>query len=676
MPHDTPTLNEKLTVNGVDLATVKIDVDKLVETRLLVQANSGGGKSRTLRRLFEQTYDHVQHIIIDWDGEFHTLREKYDYVLAAPHGGDCVANLASAGLLARRLLELGVSTIVDISDLGPARIKFVQLFLESLMLAPRDLWHRVLIGIDEAHRFAPEEPANKDEVECCAAVVSLMADGRKRGFCGVLATQRISKLDKNAAAECNNLLIGRASLDLDIRRAAGIIGMSIKDARAALPHLRAGEFFVVGPALTPIVECIRMGPVTTTHPTAGSGGGPPTPPRAQVRAILAKLGDLPAEAAEEAKTTDQLRAKIRQLEAMAKTWEDNAKTALAWSSSDYTALDERAAALEKRVLATEIEREEARAMEHAQGDLLDELTNHLDSLIGQLGDLRNLIPDRIEQAALAEIERTVISDAMKVVAKTITERDLKVIEQTDRAVAEIVASDGLTTMQRAFLTVLAQRGPQTKKRILIYSGYKRSGSTDKAFAALARDVLIDGAGQFVEITPTGREVLGEVPPVVLKREMPEMQRAFLTVLAQRKARTVGMPKSKVMIFAGYARSGSTDKAWAALAHNEWIIADGNGVTITGDGLDALGPFELLPTGPALRERIKSRLRVRPGEMAARLFETFCKKWPGSITRAHALEIAGYKRSGSTDKAFAHLTAREWVIPIGNGQLAAAKELFE
>jgi DNA helicase HerA-like ATPase len=62
---------------------VTCDLDRLVDTRLLVQANSGGGKSWLLRRLLEQTHGHVQHLVIDPEGEFASLREKFDYVLAA-----------------------------------------------------------------------------------------------------------------------------------------------------------------------------------------------------------------------------------------------------------------------------------------------------------------------------------------------------------------------------------------------------------------------------------------------------------------------------------------------------------------------------------------------------------------------------------------------------------------
>src|SRR5436189_1355512 len=105
----------------------------LLETRLLVQANSGGGKSWLLRRVLEQSHRQVQQIVIDSEGEFATLREQYDYLLVGKEG-DIPISSASAGLLARRLLELNVSAILDLYELHyPDRKRFVRLFLDSIL---------------------------------------------------------------------------------------------------------------------------------------------------------------------------------------------------------------------------------------------------------------------------------------------------------------------------------------------------------------------------------------------------------------------------------------------------------------------------------------------------------------------------------------------------------------
>lgn len=291
---------------------IDVDVPQLIKSRLLVQANSGGGKSYMLRRLCEQTFGLVQHIIIDREGEFYTLREKYDYALFGK-GGDGPADLKSAALLARRLLELRLSAVIDIYELGARQAQFVKLFLEALVDAPRALWHPVLVVLDEAHKFCPEK--GRGESESTAAVIDLMTVGRKRGFCGVLATQRVSKLNKDAAAECNNKLIGRCSLDVDRKRAGEELGFSDKDDVLSLRDLEAGEFFAYGPALSKTIMKFKGGGVLTTHPEAGEVAPPPVPPRAKVKALLEELSNLPHEAEAEAKSVVELQQEVRKLKA-------------------------------------------------------------------------------------------------------------------------------------------------------------------------------------------------------------------------------------------------------------------------------------------------------------------------------------------------------------------------
>jgi len=290
---------------------VTLNVERLVETRMLIQANSGAGKSWALRRILEQTHGRVQHLVIDVEDEFHTLREKFDYVLAGRHGGDCPADVRSAPLLARRLLELGVSSIIGIFELKHHdRIRFVRLFLESLVNAPRELWRPVLVVVDEAHMFCPE----KDQAESASAVIDLMTRGRKRGFCGLLATQRLSKLAKDAAAEANNKLIGRSALDVDMKRAADELGFNSREDQARLRTLQPGQFFAFGPAISTSVIEIKIGTVETTHPKVGQRSASAPPPRDTVRKLLAQLADLPKEAEQEAQTAAELRRRVQELE--------------------------------------------------------------------------------------------------------------------------------------------------------------------------------------------------------------------------------------------------------------------------------------------------------------------------------------------------------------------------
>ena len=272
---------------------------------MLIQANSGGGKSWALRRILEQTVSDVQQIVIDPEGEFSTLREKFDYIICAKNDADAVPQPGTAKLLARRLLETGVSAIIDIYELkANERKAFVRYFFEALVDAPKKLWHPVLIVLDEAHIFAPE----KGKAESLGPVIDLATRGRKRGFCLIAATQRLAKLHKDVAAEMNNKMIGRTGLDIDVARAADELGMTKREAMHALKFLGEGEWYVFVPALSQSIEELKVGAFVTSHPSVGDRiiTVPPAP-SSKIRKVLSQLADLPQQAEQEARTTSELK---------------------------------------------------------------------------------------------------------------------------------------------------------------------------------------------------------------------------------------------------------------------------------------------------------------------------------------------------------------------------------
>lgn len=297
-----------------------LNLERLIETRMLIQANSGGGKSWAMRRLLEITHGHIQQLIIDVEGEFSSLREKHDLVIVSAHGGDALASVKTARLLATRLLETQASAVLDLYDLKlDHRHTFVRLFFESLIEAPKHLRHPVLTVLDEAHLFCPEK--GQGESEATDAVIDMASRGRKRGLCLVAATQRIGKFNKSAAAEMKNRMIGSTGIDIDVKRAAFELGMQPKEALQILRSLTAGHFHAFGPAFGQVdPRELIVGDVHTTHPKVGhkQHTAPPKPTDA-IKALLPKLADLPREAEEEARTADELRKEVVRLKRELKT---------------------------------------------------------------------------------------------------------------------------------------------------------------------------------------------------------------------------------------------------------------------------------------------------------------------------------------------------------------------
>lgn len=254
-------LNEPL--GQADDGPVHLDLDKLIGSHLAVVANAGAGKSGLLRRLLEITYGRVQHIILDAEDEFYTLRERYpDYLIAGGEGGDAPATVANAEGLAKACLEHGFSLIAQINDLHAGdQERFISRFLETLMEAPRDHWRPMLVVLDEAHRWAPQDgyAASSD------AVKNLTSRGRKRGFTAVLATQRMAKIDKNVTGDVNNWFIGRVGQATDRRVAADALGFSPNSTEGrGLQTMEVRKFWCFGPATRPFATRFTVAQTATT----------------------------------------------------------------------------------------------------------------------------------------------------------------------------------------------------------------------------------------------------------------------------------------------------------------------------------------------------------------------------------------------------------------------------
>lgn len=252
---------------GIDMGLASgspatLDIEELLATRLLVQGNSGSGKSHLLRRLLEQSAQWVQQVIIDPEGDFVTLSDRFGHVVV--DGERTEAELAG---IANRIRQHRVSCVLTLEGLDlEDQMRAAAAFLNGMFDADREYWYPVLVVVDEAQMFAPSvggdvsEDARKMSL---GAMTNLMCRGRKRGLAGVIATQRLAKLAKNVAAEASNFLMGRTFLDIDMARAADLLGMDRRQAEM-FRDLKRGNFVALGPALSRRPLPIQIGAVETS----------------------------------------------------------------------------------------------------------------------------------------------------------------------------------------------------------------------------------------------------------------------------------------------------------------------------------------------------------------------------------------------------------------------------
>lgn len=548
---------------------ITIDLKNLVATRLLVQSNSGGGKSWLLRRLLEQSHGKVQQIILDLEGEFSTLREKYDYLLVGREG-EIPANIRTAELLAKRLLGLNVSTIIDVSELKKhERILFVKRFLDSLIDAPKKLWHPCLIIVDEAHQFAPQGTKS----ESTGSVIDLMTRGRKRGFCGVLATQRISKLHKDAAAECNNKLIGRTGLDIDRKRASEELGFTSKEDERSLRYLEPGEFYAFGSSISREIIKVKIGDVKTTHPEAGSQIIKSSPTPSNIKKMLKDFIDLPKEVEEELRTKEDMRKKINEL---------NREVRILQHSKPKLEIDEKS-----------LERAREQGFKEAEREYSDSLKKDklaLDKLRKGIEQI-TINCSKLLQIEIPKLNLESIKSRNHIKFKPPIKSRISMDIQTKELPRENLGILSLRAGAMKMLGWLASSHPipLSKQRIATLSGFSVKGGTFNTYLSeLKRNGWIVGNGD-LSITEEG---LDKAP---LNQEMPtgdellnlwcskfrQGARKILRLVYEKYPSSIS--KEDIGYETGFEPSGGTFNTYLSeLRRNNLIKIEGNEVTVSSE----------------------------------------------------------------------------------------------
>lgn len=601
-------MNQKIKLNG----DISVDIQKLIQSKMVILANSGGGKSYAIRRIAEQAVKHVQVIILDPEGEFASLREKYDFILAGKNA-DVPVEVRSSAMLATKLLELNKSAVIDLYELHPQeRQRYVKNFCDALVNAPKDLYHPVIIILDEAHEYVPEGKPS----EATWAVELLASKGRKRGQCLILASQRVAKISKNVTAECNNKLIGRASQDIDMKRAGEELGFS-KEQLKDLRQLKPGEFFAFGPAISDEVVKLKIGEVQTAHAKVGYKGGAKTPPPSNViKKVLAELKDLPQEAEKELKTTAEMKAQITQL---------------------------------KRELSQKPKQ---------QSEVPMGVSQWMD--YGEKYGYAKFFKTKIMQEAGLQWE--------------------KLVMQWDNAYADLINFVCLIEQQaekmykkRGDRPPYKPKGWMTPSNLepvtLKQKDFQPQSSTfySKSFAAdvfknefkhipLNRPKISDFNDPAINKSFVGDSLLGKGEMIVLK------------AIAQHPE---GISTEHIAVLTGYKQTSR--RVYLQRLTQKGFVQTLNGVFFPTDpGIQALGNnYEQLPTGDALREHV---LRMLP-EGEKRVLQVLLGVYPNPVDYFKIEEITGYKTT-SRRVYLQRLSARKLVIIQGDQTVKASDKLFD
>lgn len=487
---------------------VRLDLNALIESRMLICANSGSGKSTLMRLIVERAAGCIPFIILDWEGEFVTLREKYDVVLVGSDG-EIAIDVRSARLLARKLIELHASAVIDLGDLvePEKKRKYAKEFLDALIELPRALWNPTIICIDEAHLLCPE---SGKAIDSAKSVINLCSVGRKRNLCAVLASQRISKLHKDALAEQKNIFIGNTWLDIDQKRAGDILGIS-NAARQHLRDLDKGEFYAFGPALlTKGVQRFQADDSLTKPPKTGERHKLIIPKASDVVShIVSKLADLTQKAEEEIKSLEQAQRRINELERALRA---TPTTPQQVNTKDF----------EKRY-QTEIDRER-RLKEEAETNLR-KLYEQVEMLKKQNAGLLSKMLEINQLSGVAKVDIEMTEPKPLPIQMPRREAIYKPSPvPLGRPVRPVVQSGAaLGKAERAILTVLAQYPHgKPKAKVAVIAGYSHNGGGfNNALGSLRSKGFIEGSKDQLQITDVGVSALGDFTPLPTGRELAE-----------------------------------------------------------------------------------------------------------------------------------------------------------
>ena len=219
-------------------APFEVDANVLATGRTCIIGASGSGKSYAVGVICEELCkSQVPFAIVDTDGEYSGLKEKYELILVGDEGAcDLQWSSVDLGQLASQAPDIA-PLILDVSETEAPKEKIEEL-LSRIYAEVERRRTPYLIVVEEADRFMPQ---NGERLPIFGEVARR---GRKRGVGLMVCTQRPSLVDKNILSQCGNQLIGKLVIKNDLQAVAQFF--SGRELPKYLTTLAPGRFFALG----------------------------------------------------------------------------------------------------------------------------------------------------------------------------------------------------------------------------------------------------------------------------------------------------------------------------------------------------------------------------------------------------------------------------------------------
>jgi len=235
--------------------------DHIISQPLAEVGIRNSGKSYMAGKICEELCMAKQpFIVIDPEGEYWTLRERYPVIVTAvgkpvgrPKGykADLIINSETAPILARRVAEKGYSLVLDLRNATMAEsYEVLGAFLEALYLAEAEYNRPLVLIMEEAHVLVPEvgrvrlSSIKKTQDKVIYWTYEIAARGRHRGLGYICIARRAAEVAKAILSQAPNRIIFKLvdPTDLAWLRESGLNKEEIESVK----RLPQGKALVIG----------------------------------------------------------------------------------------------------------------------------------------------------------------------------------------------------------------------------------------------------------------------------------------------------------------------------------------------------------------------------------------------------------------------------------------------
>lgn len=606
---------------------VSLPLDVVTQT-IAVVAKRRAGKSYFARRFVEQLSKAGQQVVVvdpkgDWWGLLYARDGKgpgLPFVIIGGERGHVPLEPGGGEVVAKLVVEERVSVLLDTSLLRKhEHATFMTAFLETLYRLKAQERYRtpLMLVVDEADATAPQKP-QENEFRMLGAISDWVRRAGQRGGGCMLITQRTAVLSKDVLTQSQILVALRTIAPQDLKAMQAWIDVHGEDKERrvlmeSLPSLPVGNAWVWSPGWPTdagIFQRIHTAPIETFD-----SGATPKPGERRIEPKGPAEVDLDAVRRQMAETIERAKA-------------DDPKALRAELATVKKQLAAQAAVPSPKPAAP-AKVKEVPALSAADRKALERNIASAEQLVDKIDRVGTGFVGIVEglQGKLDALSEHLV--ALKDRGADLKQRaaDLRLALAPPLEVAP-----GVSARQVGRTTVLT--ASPTRPATVTMRAPARGGN---------------GAGEHIARAA---------------------ERKALIVLAQYPG---GRTTRQVAILAGYsAKGGGFRNALGALRSAGRIEGSGDALRITDAGLRALGTYEPLPTGDALREHWLGQLE-RAAERE--VLRALCNAYPGSLTAEQVAAAAGYEAGGGGFRnALGKLRTLELIE--GRGELRASAELFD